>query len=67
MEAVADAVGGRTAEKMIARVKPGGVYASVVEAPRNTAEYPSVKVVKVFSQFAGKRSSSWPKRCAMES
>jgi NADPH:quinone reductase-like Zn-dependent oxidoreductase len=51
MEAVADAVGGRTAEKMIARVKPGGVYASVVEAPQNAAEYPSVKVVKVFSKF----------------
>ena len=51
LEAVADAVGGRTAEKMIARVKPGGVYASVVEAPQNAAEYPSVKVVKVFSKF----------------
>src|SRR5580700_4583936 len=51
VEAVADAVGGRTAEKMIARVKPGGVYASVVEAPQNAAEYPSVKVVKVFSKF----------------
>src|ERR1700726_4410982 len=50
-EAVADTVGGRTAEKMIARVKPGGVYASVVEAPQNAAEYPSVKVVKVFSKF----------------
>jgi NADPH:quinone reductase-like Zn-dependent oxidoreductase len=45
------AVGGRTAEKMIARVKPRGVYASVVEAPQNAAEYPSVKVVKVFSKF----------------
>jgi NADPH:quinone reductase-like Zn-dependent oxidoreductase len=51
VEAVADAVGGRTAEKMIARVKPGGVYASVVEAPQNAAEYPSVKMVKVFSKF----------------
>jgi NADPH:quinone reductase-like Zn-dependent oxidoreductase len=51
VEAVADTVGGRTADKMIARVKPGGVYASVVEAPGNAAEYPSVKVVKVFSQF----------------
>jgi NADPH:quinone reductase-like Zn-dependent oxidoreductase len=51
VEAVADAVGGMTAEKMIARVKPGGVYASVVEAPQNAAEYPSVKVVKVFSKF----------------
>src|SRR5271165_4917552 len=50
-DAVADTVGGRTAEKLIARVKPGGVYASVVEAPQNAAKYPSVKVVHVFSKF----------------
>src|SRR5580692_4798692 len=31
LDAVADTVGGRTAEKLIAKVKPGGVYASVVE------------------------------------
>jgi NADPH:quinone reductase-like Zn-dependent oxidoreductase len=51
LDAVADAVGGRTAEKIIAKVKPGGVYASVVGPPQNAAEYPSVKVVKVFSKF----------------
>ncbi len=51
LDAVADAVGGRTAEKLIAKVKPGGVYASVVGAPQNAAEYPSVKVVTVFSKF----------------
>jgi NADPH:quinone reductase-like Zn-dependent oxidoreductase len=51
LDAVADAVGGRTAEKLIARVKPGGVYASVVGAPQNAGEYPSVKVVPVFSKF----------------
>jgi NADPH:quinone reductase-like Zn-dependent oxidoreductase len=51
LDAVADAVGGRTAEKLIARVKPGGVYASVVGAPANAAKYPSVKVVTVFSKF----------------
>src|SRR5271170_3838593 len=51
LDAVADAVGGRTAEKLIARVKPGGVYASVVGAPQNAADYPSVKVVTVFSKF----------------
>jgi len=48
---VADTVGGRTAEKLIAKVKPGGVYASVVEAPQNAAQYPDVKVVHVFSKF----------------
>ncbi|MGA2718641.1 MAG: NADP-dependent oxidoreductase [Candidatus Acidiferrales bacterium] len=51
LDAVADAVGGRTAEKLIARVKPGGVYSSVVDVPQNTAQYPSVKVVHVFSKF----------------
>ena len=51
LDAVADTVGGRTAKKLIARVKPEGVYASVVGAPQNAAEYPSVKVVKVFSKF----------------
>jgi NADPH:quinone reductase-like Zn-dependent oxidoreductase len=39
LDAVADAVGGRTAEKLIAKVKPGGVFASVLGArrtPRST-------------------------------
>jgi NADPH:quinone reductase-like Zn-dependent oxidoreductase len=51
LDAVADTVGGRTAEKLIAKVKPGGVYTSVVELPQNAANYPSVKVVHVFSKF----------------
>jgi NADPH:quinone reductase-like Zn-dependent oxidoreductase len=51
LDAVADAVGGRTAEKLIARVRPGGVFATVLEAPQNAAQYPSVKVAHVFSQF----------------
>jgi NADPH:quinone reductase-like Zn-dependent oxidoreductase len=51
LDAVADTVGGRTAGKLIAKVKPGGVYASVVELPQNAATYPSVKVVHVFSKF----------------
>lgn len=51
LDAVADTVGGRTAEKLIAKVKPGGVYSSVVGAPQNATEYPSVKVVQVWSKF----------------
>jgi NADPH:quinone reductase-like Zn-dependent oxidoreductase len=51
LDAVADTVGGRTAEKLIAKVKPGGVFASVVAAPQNAAKYPSVKLVHVFSKF----------------
>ena len=51
LDAVADTVNGKTAEKLIAKVKQGGVYASVVEAPQNAANYPSVKMVHVFSHF----------------
>ncbi|MFZ0275913.1 MAG: NADP-dependent oxidoreductase [Candidatus Sulfotelmatobacter sp.] len=51
LDAVADTVGGKTAEKLIAKVKSGGVYASVVEAPQNAVKYPSVRLVHVFSKF----------------
>jgi NADPH:quinone reductase-like Zn-dependent oxidoreductase len=51
LDAVADAVGGRTAEKLIAKVMPGGVFATVLGAPQNAAKYPAVKVVHVFSKF----------------
>jgi NADPH:quinone reductase-like Zn-dependent oxidoreductase len=51
LDAVADAVGGRTAEKLIAKVMPGGVFATVLGAPHNAAKYPAVKVVHVFSKF----------------
>jgi NADPH:quinone reductase-like Zn-dependent oxidoreductase len=51
LDAVADTVGGRTAEKLIAKVKPEGVFASVAGAPQNAAKYPAVKVVPVFSKF----------------
>ena len=51
LDVVADTVNGKTAEKLIAKVKPGGVYASVVGSPRNAAKYLSVKVVPVFSKF----------------
>ncbi len=58
LDAVADAVGGKTAEKLIAKVKPGGIYASVVGAPQNATDYPSVKVVQVFSKFDRKTLES---------
>ena len=51
LDAVADTVGGRTAEKLIAKVKPGGVFASVEGGPQNAAKYPAVKVASVFSKF----------------
>jgi NADPH:quinone reductase-like Zn-dependent oxidoreductase len=51
LDAVADTVGGRTAEKLIAKVNPGGVFASVAGSPKSAANYPSVKVAFVFSKF----------------
>jgi NADPH:quinone reductase-like Zn-dependent oxidoreductase len=51
IDAVADTVGGKTAEKLIAKVKPGGVFASVDGKPQNAAKYPSVKADFVFSKF----------------
>ena len=48
LDAVADTVDGKTAEKLIAKVKPGGVFASVLGAPQNAEKYPSVRVVPVF-------------------
>ena len=50
VDVVADTVDGKTAEKLIAKVKPGGVFASVLGAPQNAAKYPSVKVVPVYAQ-----------------
>jgi NADPH:quinone reductase-like Zn-dependent oxidoreductase len=58
LAAVAAAVGGHPAAPPPAKVKPGGIYASVVGAPQNAAEYPSVKVVKVFSKFDRKTLES---------
>jgi NADPH:quinone reductase-like Zn-dependent oxidoreductase len=58
LDAVADAVDGKTAEKLIAKVKPGGVFATVVGAPRNASQYPSVKVAPVFSHFDRKTLES---------
>ena len=48
LDVVADTVNGKTAEKLIAKVKPGGVFASVLGAPRNAGSYPSVKVLPVY-------------------
>jgi NADPH:quinone reductase-like Zn-dependent oxidoreductase len=50
LDAVADAVGGKTAEKLLAKVKQGGVFASVLGPPQNAKEYPSVKVVPVYEK-----------------
>jgi len=50
LDVVADTVNGKTAEKLIAKVKPGGVFASVLGAPQNAAKFTSVKVVPVVAK-----------------
>src|SRR5579863_1093931 len=49
LDAIADTVNGKTAEKLITKVKPGGVFASVLGAPRNAENYPTVKAVPVYA------------------
>jgi NADPH:quinone reductase-like Zn-dependent oxidoreductase len=44
VEVVADTIGGKVGEALIAKVKPGGTYASVVGPPANAERYPAVKV-----------------------
>ena len=47
LDAVADAVGHETAQKLLSKVAPGGVFASVLGEPANTAMHPRVRVVVV--------------------
>jgi len=67
VDAVADTVGGGTADKLIAKVKPGGVFATVLAPPQSAAYYPSVRWCTYSRNSTGKRSSLWPKRCEMAS
>jgi len=45
LDAVADFVGGAIAEKLLPRVKSGGVYASAVGPPAGAGKFPSVRSV----------------------
>jgi NADPH:quinone reductase-like Zn-dependent oxidoreductase len=49
LDAVADTVNGKTAETLIGKVKRDGVFATVLGAPQNAKDYPSVKVVLVYA------------------
>jgi Zinc-binding dehydrogenase len=40
---------GTTAEQLLGKVKPGGVFASVTGAPANAQDYPSVRAVSYVS------------------
>jgi len=49
LDAVADTVNGTTSALLIGKVKAGGIFASVLGAPQNSADYASVKVVPVYA------------------
>ena len=44
VEVVADTIGGNVGDALMAKVKPGGTYASVVGPPSNAKLHPTVKV-----------------------
>jgi NADPH:quinone reductase-like Zn-dependent oxidoreductase len=50
VDAVADTVGGETAQKLLGKVKQGGVFASVLGPPANAGMHPTVKVEAVQSK-----------------
>lgn len=47
VDAVADAVGGETAERLLGKVKQGGVFASVLGGPGNGKMHPTVRIEPV--------------------
>jgi NADPH:quinone reductase-like Zn-dependent oxidoreductase len=49
VDAVANTVRGKTAEQLLGKVRPGGVFASVTGAPANAKDYPYVRVVSYVS------------------
>jgi NADPH:quinone reductase-like Zn-dependent oxidoreductase len=50
MDAVADTVGGKTAQKLLGKVKQGGVFASVLGPPANAEMHPTVGIVPIQSK-----------------
>jgi len=50
VDVVANAVRGASAQRLLGKVKHGGVFASVTGAPDNAKDYPSVRVVPFVSK-----------------
>lgn len=49
VHAVADAVGGSTAEQLMGKVVSGGVFASVLGPPKNAAMHPTIRVEAIMA------------------
>jgi NADPH:quinone reductase-like Zn-dependent oxidoreductase len=54
LDAVADTVGGKTAEQLLAKVRKGGIFASVLGVPQNARDYPDIQLVPVYVQADAK-------------
>jgi NADPH:quinone reductase-like Zn-dependent oxidoreductase len=50
LDAIADTVGGETAQTLIGKVKQGGVYASVVGPPANAKMHPTIRVAPIMAK-----------------
>jgi NADPH:quinone reductase-like Zn-dependent oxidoreductase len=50
IDAVADTVGGETAQKLLGKVKQGGVFASVLGPPANAKMHPTVRIEAIQSK-----------------
>jgi NADPH:quinone reductase-like Zn-dependent oxidoreductase len=50
IDAVADTVGGETAQKLLGKVKQGGVFASVLGPPANAKMHPTVRIEPIQSK-----------------
>jgi NADPH:quinone reductase-like Zn-dependent oxidoreductase len=50
VDVVANTVRGKTAQQLLGKVKPGGVFASVTGAPDNAQEFPSVRIATLVSK-----------------
>ena len=49
VDAIADTVGGETAQKLIAKVKQGGIFASVVGPPANAKLHPTITIAPIMA------------------
>ena len=50
IDAVADTVGGETAEMLLTKVKQGGVFASVLGPPKNASLHPTVRIAPIMAK-----------------
>jgi NADPH:quinone reductase-like Zn-dependent oxidoreductase len=50
VDVVANTVRGTTAQRLLGKVKQGGVYASVTGAPDNAKDFPSIRIIPFVSK-----------------